>query len=244
MAAAKRTETELKGELQAALTQLDVMGSELVEARLAAEEAKAALARYLAQAPQVVEIEATPDSSLDPELVAQMQSEMQKLQDRLDEEIANRNRLDAQRAAGSSVASSSSFFFFLIFFLLLLLLRGNVAGGYVARRGVGGRRTARDGCARGRALDLAAGRVEAGSGRNDQADKPDAGRQAGPAGTLTSLLPSPSFKHSLLNPQGGNINAQDHNGWTLLHKAAISGDQPVVALLLERGASVNVADHR
>lgn len=41
-----------------------------------------------------------------------------------------------------------------------------------------------------------------------------------------------------------SVDACDHNGWTLLFKAAVTGDQAVVALLLQRGASVNLADHQ
>jgi ankyrin repeat protein/tetratricopeptide (TPR) repeat protein len=40
--------------------------------------------------------------------------------------------------------------------------------------------------------------------------------------------------------RGGDINAKDENGWTLLHEAAHEGDIELVEMLLAKGADVNV----
>jgi len=42
--------------------------------------------------------------------------------------------------------------------------------------------------------------------------------------------------------RGGDINAKDENGWTLLHEAAYEGDTEFVEMLLAKGADVNVTN--
>jgi hypothetical protein len=39
---------------------------------------------------------------------------------------------------------------------------------------------------------------------------------------------------------GGDINAKDENGWTLLHEAAYEGDTEMLEMLLAKGADVNI----
>jgi len=46
----------------------------------------------------------------------------------------------------------------------------------------------------------------------------------------------------LLIGKGADVNSQDHNGFTPLHRAAVYGNTEVSTVFLESGANIGIAD--